>query len=280
MISTLRIILLLGLVMLAAGCASTTGSRFALKPTDHFLQLASEPRVLYEPGAEAFAIKVAEKLPQAIIQVETGHFRAFQHDIQIYVCGTDTCFSNYVTTPKVSAAVVPNNRLFLSPRLFTTEIQRLPSILTHELSHLHLGQQVGHFTYTIPVWFHEGLAAQVSNGGGADYASEEQALKAFQTGRHFTPEARDDVHSRKRADYWGLSPFLFYRQSMMFVEFIKQLAETKFQQFLLAVQNNEDFDLAFSNAYNMDMATADRHFLQRMQAAPFSQVSGIATNLP
>ena len=278
--SPLRVILLLGLVTLATGCAITPSSRFALKPTDHFLQLESEPRVLYEPGAEAFAMKAAEILPQAIAQVETGHFRAFQHDIQIYICGTDTCFSNYVITPKLSAAVVPNNRLFLSPRLFTTEIQRLSPILTHELSHLHLGQQVGHFTYTIPVWFHEGLAAHVSNGGGADYASEEQALKAFQTGRHFTPEARDDAYSRKKADYWGLSPSLFYRQSMMFVEFIKQLAETSFQQFLLAVQNNEDFDLAFSNAYNMDMAAADKQFLQRMQAMPFSQASGISTNLP
>src|SRR5690606_39395807 len=45
-----------------------------------------------------------------------------------------------------SAAVVYDNRLLLSRRLFEREPQRVSSILLHELSHLHLGQRLGHYS--------------------------------------------------------------------------------------------------------------------------------------
>ena len=255
----LRVLLLLTAVALS-GCASVPGQQATLKPTDRFVPLESDARVLFEPGAQDYALQVARLLPQAVAEVEAGHYRPFPEKLKVYVCGSDECFANHVATPNLSAAVVPNNRLFLAPRLFGAEAGRLPAILTHELSHLHMGQQIGHFSHTVPAWFHEGLAANVSHGGGAEFASEEESRQAMREGRRFEPEARDSLGSRNRGERLGLSTHLFYRQSMMFVGYLKQLAEDKFRDFLLAVEDRTDFELAFGRSFDMDLAAAGRRF--------------------
>ena len=155
----------LGATLLLSACATPP------HPSDEsFHSLAADHRVRYEPGAENAANQVAELLPAAIQQVEAAHGRAFLGEVTVHVCGTNDCFKRQVRTPNVSAATVPDNRVFLAPQLFGRETHRLSAILTHELSHLHLGQQIGHYTPTGPAWFHEGLAAFAANGGGADYA--------------------------------------------------------------------------------------------------------------
>jgi len=58
-------------------------------------------------------------------------------------------------------------RVNLSPELFWPERQRLPAILTHELSHAHIQWWIGVNAYIqLPKWFKEGLAVMVSGGGG------------------------------------------------------------------------------------------------------------------
>jgi hypothetical protein len=249
--------------VLAAGCATTS-----LKPAGEFAVLASDPRVLYEPGAETQAQRVADLLPAAIAEVEQAHYRAFLRPVTVYVCGTPRCFSSHVTSQNVSAATVPDNRIFLSPRLFDTESQRLPLILAHELSHLHLGQQIGHYSYTVPVWFHEGLAAYASDGGGAEYATEEQAAEAIKHGQTFTPGTLDTPLTRHKAEYWKLPTYVFYREALMFVEYLRSLGEARFRDFLLGVENDEDFALAFGNTYNMTLTAAGKRFSQRFTGDP------------
>jgi hypothetical protein len=212
-------------------------------------------------------------MPEAIRQVESAHYRAFAQPIAVHVCGTDQCFSAHVTSRDVSGATVPDNLVFLSPRLFDREAHRLPLILSHELSHLHLGQQIGHYTHTVPIWFHEGLAAYASHGGGADYASEDEARAALNTGRAFAPATLDTADTRHRADFWKLSPYLFYRQAMMFLDHLKHAGEDRFRDFLLRVQNKEDFALAFGSTYNMTLDEAGQEFLKAfapVAAAPAS----------
>jgi len=255
----LRVLPLVAAIALS-GCASAPTLQATLKPTDQFIALESDARVLFEPGAQNYAQEVARLLPQAVAEVEAGHYRPFPDPLKVYVCGSDACFANYVTTPNLSAAVVPNNRLFLAPRLFAAEARRLPAILTHELSHLHMGQQIGHFSHTVPTWFHEGLAAHVSRGGGAEFASDEESRQAMREGRRFEPEARDSIGSRNRGERLGLSTHVFYRQSMMFVGYLKQMAEDKFRDFLVAVEDRADFELSFGKAFDMDLAAAGRRF--------------------
>jgi hypothetical protein len=253
-----RVLLWLGIAALGAGCA--TAPRPDLRAGGRFETLAGDPRVHFEPGAEQQALRVADLMPQAIEQVEAAHYRPFAAPVAVYVCGTERCFSDHVTSSNVSAATVPDNLVFLSPRLFDREAPRLPMILTHELSHLHLGQQIGHYTFTVPVWFHEGLAAWVSNGGGADYASEDEARQALQAGRAFDPATLDTPGTRHRADFWKLSPYLFYREAMMFLDHLKQSGEDRFRDFLLRVQDRQDFAQAFGSTYNMSLEEAGRQF--------------------
>ena len=241
-----------------SGCAAAP----PLPPTKGFQALRSDPRILHEPGADQIAERVAQCLPQAVSQIESAHRRPFAQPVQVHVCATETCFSNHVNSPNVSGATVPDNQVFLSPRLFDTEAHRLPMILTHELSHLHLGQQIGHFTHRVPVWFHEGLAAYASNGGGADYATEEEARSALRQGRVFSPALLDNEHTRHKAEHWRLSPYLFYRQAMMFMQHLRHTSEERFEEFLLRVQDKEDFAHAFGNAYNMGLDEAGQRFIQ------------------
>ena len=60
------------------GCSSTTAITHYFKSTDHFRPLDSEPRVLFEPGAEQFAKMVAERLPDAIETVEKSSLVGLQ----------------------------------------------------------------------------------------------------------------------------------------------------------------------------------------------------------
>ena len=75
-------------------------------------------------------------LPAAIELVEQAHYLPFARPPRVNVCGTDDCFRRYVMTPRLSAAVVPDNRLILSPNLDGRESHRLQTLLTHELAHL------------------------------------------------------------------------------------------------------------------------------------------------
>jgi hypothetical protein len=271
-------LLILLLVVFSAGCATPSlpsGKKTTLQAKPPFEPLAADPRVLHEPGAAELAERVAQLMPQAVQQVETFHYRAFAQPVTVHVCGSDACFADHVASKNVSGATVPDNQVFLSPRLFDREAHRLPMILTHELSHLHLGQQIGHFTHRVPIWFHEGLAAYASNGGGADYASEDEARAALRQGRAFAPATLDTADTRHKAEHWQLSPYLFYRQAMMFVGHLKQAGEERFRDFLLRVQDKEDFAQAFGNTYNMSLDEAGQRFVAGFAldaAAPASPI--------
>jgi len=238
-----------------AGCALSVSHPRALLPVEGFVPLASDPRIRIEPGYAADGERVAEVLPQAIATVEAAHYLPFVSTPRVYVCGTDACFKRYVLTPKLSAAVVPDNRLILSPNLFGRESRRLTALLTHELAHLHLGQRIGHYHSTLPVWFHEGWATLTAGGGGAEYASDAQALAAIRAGQRVNLSLRDTPDKRHRAAASGLDIFVFYRQSMLLVGWLKAHDEARFRQLALALQDNTDFEIAFWDVYAQSTAS-------------------------
>jgi hypothetical protein len=231
--------------------------------------------VWVEPGFEAYGARVAAALPDAIARVEAAHYLPFSRPPRVHVCGSDACFKRHVLTPKLSAAVVPDNRLILSPNLDGRESHRLPALLTHELAHLHLGQRIGHYHSTLPVWFHEGWASLVADGGGADYATDARVFEAIQAGKRVNLTARDTPGKRHRADASRLNIFEFYRQSMLLVGWLRAQDEARFRQLVLAVQDNADFEIAFWDAYGQAPATRLAGFFdgvlsdnQAVQAAP------------
>lgn len=248
-------LLLMAVCMLLVGCALGVSHSRALLPVEGFVPLVSDPRIQVEPGFEAYGERVAQLLPQAMAQVEAAHYLPFASPPRVYVCGTDACFKRYVMTPKLSAAVVPDNRLFLSPNLSGRESSRLSALLTHELAHLHLGQRIGHYQSSLPVWFHEGWASLTANGGGAEYVTDAQVYAAIRAGRLVNLTLRDASDKRHRAAASNLSIFEFYRQSMLLVGWLKAQDEARFRQLALALQNNTDFEIAFWDVYGQSPAT-------------------------
>jgi hypothetical protein len=237
------------------GCALTVSEPRALLPLDGFVPLAQDARIQIEPGYEAFGARVAAVLPAAIAKVEAAHYLPFASTPRVHVCGTDACFKRNVRTPKLAAAVVPDNRLILSPNLDGKESARLPALLTHELAHLHLGQRIGHYHSSLPVWFHEGWAALTADGGGAEYASDAQVLQAIRAGKMINLALRDTPDKRHRATASGMNIFMFYRQSMLLVGWLRAQDEARFRQLVLAVQDNADFEIAFWDAYGQSPAS-------------------------
>jgi hypothetical protein len=237
------------------------------KPTSQFLPQASDSRVVYEPGAEAMAAQVAQALPAAIFAVEEGQYRRFAEPVRVYVCASKESFRSYSLRVGDAAGFVFNKRLFLSPKLASTP-ERIPRILTHELSHLHLEQQIGPLKAggDLPDWFKEGLAVFVSDGGGAENVSEEEARQAIASGRHLEPKTSGSLLFPSDARDYGLTHHMFYRQSSMFVGYLKELDERRFKTFLLAVEDKQPLERAFEDAYGRRLEAAWRDFVLEMRA--------------
>lgn len=250
-----------------SGCATTAGDPRARQPMQGFAPLPEDNRVWVEQGAEDYGRRVSEKLDAAIAKVEAAHYLAFAETPRVHVCGSDTCFKRYVLTPRLSAAVIPNNRLILSPNLYGRESWRLENLLVHELAHLHVGQRVGHYHYNIPVWFHEGWASLTAEGGGAEFATDEQALEAARTGKRIDLSVRDVPDKRHRAGAFGLDIHLFYRQAMLVVAHLKRMDPDGFRRLVMAVQDNQDFEISFWNIYG---AGPERFLADALQTSPQS----------
>jgi len=265
-----------GAFALLSGCAALTKTPVP----EGFVPFAGDARVWVEPGHEAYGARVAAALPAAIAQVEAAHYLPFVRPPRVYVCGSAACFARWVKTPKVSAAVVPDNRLILSPRLEDPLLDRLPALLAHELAHLHLGQRIGHYHSTVPVWFHEGWASLTAGGGGAEYASDVQVFEAIRAGRRVDLIVRDTPDKRHRAPASRLDVHGFYRQSMLLVGWLRTQDPVRFRQLVLAIQDNADFEIAFWQAYGQSPASRLAGFFGGVlgdngdtQAAPAAPIS-------
>lgn len=249
-----------------SACAGV-GFRDAAPELAAFAPLPENPQVRYAPGAQSYAKRVAVFLPAATAQVEALQYRAFRAAPEVNVCDNESCFERFVAREwNYTAAVVYDNHLVLAPRLFNREPERLLPILLHELSHLHMGQYRGHYTLTIPVWFHEGLASLVASGGGADLVTDHDAHAAAVAGRHFLADEQHLPWTRKRAEAWGIPVSIFYRQTMLYVGWLRARDEPAFRSLLLQLQDGADFDDAFAAAFQTNPAHSVRAFFNSIDA--------------
>ncbi len=94
--------------------------RALLKSKSHFIPHAADSRVLYEPGAEGFADKIADFLPTAVKRVEEGHFLPFKKPFKVYVFSTqkshNESIANLTSYPIRGTAVQGN--VFIAPSAF------------------------------------------------------------------------------------------------------------------------------------------------------------------
>ena len=263
----LIIVAMLALVADLSVCGLMRSGIASLKSTDDFISMSVDQRVFAEPGAEDVATVVAKNLPEAIAKVEKEQYQPFAGPVAVYVTRDEESFATFTGVAKeVRGAVIL--KIFLSGGL-RKEPERIKRILTHELSHLHLGQRLGMvygYNATLPAWFQEGLAVVVSGGGGAEKMSEAGAVKAIMEGKSIRPEGTGSFFFKKFAYSYGLKPPMFYRQSGMFVAYLRHLDEARFRKFLLAVEEGRGFGEPFAEAFGMGMDGAWQQFVDQLQS--------------
>ena len=91
--------------------------RALLKSKSHFIVHAADSRVLYEPGAEGFADRIADFLPAAVKRVEEGHFLPFKKTFKVYVFSTQKSHNESLantTSYPIRGAEIQGN-VFIAP---------------------------------------------------------------------------------------------------------------------------------------------------------------------
>jgi len=247
--------------------------------------LPENPLVHYESGGSDYARTVAALLPGAIARVEAAQGRAFAQPVPIGVYTTRDAFvaANGLADAR-SVAMTFLRRVMLSPVLFTTQRQRLPALLTHELSHAHLAGWMSQLGYwRLPQWFKEGLAVMVSSGGGAEGVSEDQAREAIRRGDHIA------IASSASARLLGVIPVDFgvirfaqspevpdtsfrvlmaYRQAGMFVTFLRDKNPVGFARMMNAILDDRPLTEAVTARYGTDLQALWLSFVQTQSTPP------------
>jgi hypothetical protein len=248
------------LILLALFLASCATPRHAVPQTEGFIPLSSDARVWYEPGGRAFAEDVSKLLDPALAKVEAVHGLPFLRPPRVLVCESKSCFKQLVPVPGYTAAVLPDGNQALSPKLELEENERLPGILAHEISHLHLDQRLGHYTAALPVWFHEGLASLAADGGGAEFSSDEEACNAWDAGRRIDFAQLDTPKQRHQAADYKMSIHQFYREAWRFLQYLKRRDPDGFFGMLKAIQTGTAFTTAVTDAYHTSLEQLSLEF--------------------
>lgn len=237
----------------------------------HFVGCEADARVLYEPGAGDRARTVVAHLPEAIARIEAEQLLPFDRDFRIYVCNSHESLNAYMGAPAGQRAVGVKvlNDIFLSPSAFSSPSgDTVSAILMHELSHVHLYQRMGYLRTLreLPAWFQEGLGVVVS-GGGAAAVSDGEAIGAILSGHHFTPDERGGYWRPKRASDYGVGTHMFYKQSELFVAYMRGTRSEEFRDFLLALQLQEwsSFGSLFSETFGMSVEAMWSEFLEHVR---------------
>ena len=241
------------------GCTFIRQSIAVLRSTDHFVTHKNDSRLLFEPGAEDYADKIDLFLSSAIQQVEEKQYRLFTKPVRVYICASRESFARMYGAD-VRAGVL--TKLFLSPRIFEDGDEIAKLYLIHELSHLHIRDQLGNYKMSrLPFWFKEGLATYVSDGGGAHTVTEKQAIDSIKSGKYFVPNEIGGFIFQKTASDWCLEHHMFYRQSMMFISYLAAINESGYRKLLLGIENGERFSTALQAAYNEKLENLWNNFL-------------------
>lgn len=247
-------------LLILTGCSSIKAVVSMTKSTDGFLSLNQDSRIRYEEGSLKLARDVEPYLDTAIDTIETKQGR-FKKPVVIYVTKSIDSFSSFCASDRPAACVI-GDRLFISPKLLNKK-ERLPGILTHELSHLQLTQSIGRWKYqtNLPTWFKEGLAVYVSNGSGAEGVSERKAYEAIIHGKTIEPSGSGSLLFGKTANSFGLKPHMFYRQSEMYVRWLHDGNPDSFDKLFPVLTSGKTLDEAILTVYGFDVQQAWKVFL-------------------
>jgi hypothetical protein len=244
----------------ASSCASVDRIVTVFRSTDAFIASPDDPRVHFEPGAEALARPVIAGLPQAIAEVEAATYGPFVVPIRIYVCGTLNCYQRFTGNDRSGGQTNPRQKIFIAAKPENTAA-RVPFVVAHELTHLHLGQRCSAYRAAqMPSWFNEGFAALVSNGGGAEGVSDADAARAILAGHTFTPTTEHGFSGSR----FGLPAHMFYRQAALFIAYLRHRDGGAFRAFILDLEAGQPFAQAFAHRFHSQLSPTWREFVAQL----------------
>ena len=245
-------ILLAGTLVLT-GCAGPARLKYNIDDT-----------VWYEAGSGDNAIQIARFLPEAATIVENSHRQEFKDIPEVYVFASDQGFeraSGYQAN-RVAGVSTPSG-LYLAPQ----NIEPMQRILVHELSHVLLRQWIGSWRFhQLPIWFREGLATWVADGGGAGSVTEAQTILALRAGNSFTPNLKEGMIFRNDAPHWNLSHQMFYRQASLFIDFLARQYSARWQQLLNIIHQGASFPDAYNGAFDQGLEDLWLQFLSHIES--------------
>lgn len=231
-----------------------------------FISYPKDPRILFKQGMKKEAAIASDLLDKSIRTIELVHGKAFIGKVRIHICNTPECFTEYTGFKGILAAVTDKG-LFLAPYVFKQH--DFPKWLTHELSHLHLFQQIPIIHgLLIPQWYHDGLATFASNGGGASKAPTEEAERLMRAGKHILAKNRGELSSARwplnyqaSSDAW-FQQHMDYRQASLFYEYLHPKGG---KRLIRELESGTRFDKAFSKVYGTTPAEQFEHYLDALR---------------
>jgi hypothetical protein len=237
---------------------------------DRLPAVAENSLVHYQPGAEDYAHDVSGLLPAALARIEAAQGRPFAHPVTLGVYATLDAFAVANTQgSKQFVGVTVFGRVYLSPVLNFPQHRRLRAILTHELSHAHLQGWISTSGFLhLPSWFREGLAVMVSEGGGAEFVSEEEARAAIARGEGIVIDDAGGLSTqaiRYERTPEGTPSHLFvmaYRQAGMFVGYLRDSDAAGFATMMNAILDGRPFVEAVDAGYHQDVRALWQKFAQ------------------
>jgi hypothetical protein len=239
--------------------------RALLKSKKHFKPSSIDSRVLYEPGAEDYAEKIAVFLPEAIRRVEEGHYVPFRKPVKIYVYRTQESFSTYMAQPgsrvRGSALIFG---VYIAPRAFNFRgFDTHKESLMHELSHLHLMRRLGYLGFgqriKVPGWFSEGIANAIAGSGG-EGISDGEAIDYIHQGKELILRKKGMLFAPFHANFPNMHGWMFHKQNRMFLNYIKTAHPEGLKKTMLCLYLGASFSDSFTAGFNMDIQTMWNRF--------------------
>ena len=241
------------IVGLLTGCSAVVRAAYLeLLPLQGFDTLQTDERVHYEPEAKLSAELLAAQYGQSILQIETKLGGKLQTAPQVYLCASDACYERYAFTRQAQAEARWRGSLVLLKADSLMADGRLLTVFTHELVHAFWFQRgVG----CTPRWWTEGLAVESSNGGGAEKIPRSLAVQAIREGHAFQASNENSFWTRMPPGLHDMAWPMFYRQSGMFVEWLRVSNPIAFFALLERLRDGDNLGAAIEFAYAQNMTS-------------------------
>lgn len=242
---------LLAMVHLLSGCSPLLRAAYLeLTPLKGFDSLQTDSRIYYESDAKPAAEMLAANYSQSIKDIETRLGGKLLTAPQVYLCASDVCFQKYAFNRQAQAETRWRGSLVLLKADSLMADGRLLTVFTHELVHAFWFQRgVG----CTPRWWTEGLAVESSGGGGAEKVLQSLATQAIRQGQVFQATDENACWTRVPPGLNGMAWPMFYRQSGMFVGWLRASNPTAFAAVLEKLRAGDNLAVAIELAFAQSM---------------------------